>query len=117
MARIRFRRFYTDIVEHYLRMAVRHDFVTGSVPQKWHKFTTEWIDKLSDEDKDFIRFVFNKSNFNSFEGVSRYHRIGVEPVCNATYETRLELLVNLEKQFAVDAGFYTQNLEEYEYKK
>lgn len=111
MGRIRFRRFYTDIVEHYLRMAVRHRFVNGSVPQEWHKFTTEWIERLSEEDKDFIRFVFDRSNFNSFEGVARYHRIDINPVCNGTYEARLDNLMKLEKQFAIEAGFYTYALE------
>jgi len=110
MGRIRFRRFYTDIVEHYLRMAVRHRFVNGTVPQEWHKFTTEWIERLSDEDKEFIRFVFDKSNFNSFEGVSRYHR-GIEAEGNANYELKLDKLMKLEKQFAIEAGFYTQTLE------
>lgn len=99
MGRIRFKRFYTDIVEHYLRMAVRHHFVKGSVPQEWHSITTKWIEGLSEEDREFIRFVFDRKHYNSFEGCSCFQN-------GEVYDFKLNKLALLEKQFAIDTGLY-----------
>lgn len=60
MGQIKFKTFYTDLVEHYLRMAVRYRTVSKSSSQKWFDITKNWIKTLSDEDKKLIMFVFDK---------------------------------------------------------
>lgn len=39
MGQIKFKTFYTDLVEHYLRMAVRYRTVSKSSSQKWFDIT------------------------------------------------------------------------------
>lgn len=48
---MRFREHYTELVEHYFRMAVRHKEVKQSSDFDWFLFTSFWIDSLSDKDK------------------------------------------------------------------
>lgn len=48
MGRIKTRFFYTDLVEHYFRMAVRYETVSKASSQHWFDTTKNWIDKLSD---------------------------------------------------------------------
>ena len=108
MARLYFRQYYTSIVEQYIRAVVRK-YRKGAIPHEWYKFTTYWIDKLSDEDKKFIRFVFHKNHYNSYVGVSCY------PENDFLMNHRR--LYDLERQFAVAAGFidldsYTEPTEE-----
>lgn len=95
MARLYFRQFYTTTVEHYLRAVVRK--YKNSIPQEWHKFTTYWIERLSDEDKEFIQFVFHADYYNSYAGVSCYP--------GNDFLLKHRRLYDLERQYAVDAGF------------
>ncbi len=48
MGRIKLRWFYTDLVEHYFRMAVRYKTVSKASSQHWFDITTDWINELSD---------------------------------------------------------------------
>ena len=62
---MRFREHYTELVEHFFRMAVRHIEVTKKTPLDWFKFTWNWIDKQSEEDKKFIEKV--NTHFESMQ--------------------------------------------------
>ena len=65
MGHIYFRLYYTELVEHYFRMAVCFENVGGDAPASWHRFTRDWITKQSESDQHFIRFIFGKEFFNS----------------------------------------------------
>ena len=51
MGRIKLRWFYTELVEHYLRMAVRYKTVSKASSQHWFTITRDWIAGLSEKDK------------------------------------------------------------------
>lgn len=101
MGRIRFKHYYTEVVEHFFRMSVRYKKVSESTPQDWFIFTNTWIDMQSDEDKKFIRFVFDYRFRTTLEGL-------------ACFESELDLylkrerLALLEKQYAIDAGLISE---------
>lgn len=95
MGRIYFRQFYTFTVEHYLRAVIRKH--GNEIPQEWNKFTTYWINRLSDEDREFVEFVFHPNYFNSYVGVSCYP--------NDDFLINYRKLYELERQYAIDAGF------------
>lgn len=97
MGRIKFRWFYTDVVEHYFRMAVRYETVSKSSSQHWFDITKDWIEKLSDEDKCFIRFVFDKQFYSTSEGLYCYQ------CADNMYVKRIRL-AELEKKFAIKCG-------------
>lgn len=95
MGRLYFRQFYTYTVEHYLRAVIRKR--GKDIPNEWYKFTTYWIERLSDEDREFIEFVFHPNHFNSYVGVS---------CCpNNDFLLNYRRLYELERQYAIDAGF------------
>lgn len=50
MGRIKLRWFYTELVEHYLRMAVRYKTVSKASSQHWFTITRDWIAGLSEKD-------------------------------------------------------------------
>lgn len=97
MAQIRFIWYYTQLVEHYLRMAVRYEKVSKDTPQDWFHFTKAWIEMQSKDDKELICFVFGKQFFNTIEGLYCYERE------TPMYKKRERLAV-LERQFAIDGG-------------
>lgn len=95
MGRIKTRYFYTDLVEHYFRMAVRYETVSKASSQHWFDVTKNWIDKLSAEDKHFIRFVFDKQFFSTAEGLY---------CCQSSADMYIKRirLAELEKKFALE---------------
>lgn len=97
MGRIKLRWFYTDLVEHYFRMAVRYKTVSKASSQHWFDITTDWINELSDEDKQFIRFVFDKQFYSTSEGLYCYQGM------SDMYAKRIRL-AELEKDFALVSG-------------
>ncbi len=97
MGRIKLRWFYTDLVEHYFRMAVRYKTVSKASSQHWFDITTDWINELSDEDKQFIRFVFDKQFFSTAEGLYCYQ-------CKDDMFLKRVRLAELEKDFALKCG-------------
>ncbi|MCH4153355.1 MAG: hypothetical protein LKF32_01730 [Mageeibacillus sp.] len=101
MGQIKFMQFYTRLVEHFLRMTVRNSSVTGEVPQYWHSFTTHWIENLSDEDKKFICFVFDKQYDDSRDGIGCYPSEDAYPV-------KRERLYRLERDFAIAGGLIVE---------
>jgi len=101
MPRIRFRWFYTELVQHYFRMGVRHDEVQGIVAKRWLYFIKNWIDKLCEDDKKFIEFVFSCQFKQTEDGLAMFPG-------SDTLETRQLRLAKLEKRFAVDAGLISQ---------
>lgn len=97
MGRIKLRWFYTELVEHYLRMVVRYKTVSKASSQHWFNITNDWINQLSDEDKQFIRFVFDKQFFNTSEGLYCYQ-------CKDDMYAKRIRLAELEKKFAIKCG-------------
>lgn len=104
MSRIRLRQYYTELVEHYFRMAVRYNNVTRDTPQNWYDFTVFWIEGLSDNDKKFIQFVFGKQFFATDEGLYCFQSDEIM----YTKRTRLALL---EKEFAIASGLIMEDTE------
>ena len=97
MRRIKTRWFYTELVEHYLRMSVRFETVSRASSQHWFDITKGWINRLSDEDKQFIRFVFDKQFFSTAEGLYCYQ-------CKDNMFLKRVRLAELEKDFALKCG-------------
>ena len=97
MGRIKLRWFYTDLIEHYFRMAVRYKTVSKASSQLWFDITKDWIANLSDKDKEFIRFVFDKQFFSTAEGLYCYQSV------DDMYAKRIRL-GELEKDFALKCG-------------
>lgn len=52
------RTYYTTLVEHYFRLALRHGSVSSPTAQKWLIFTQKWINALPIEDRALIESVF-----------------------------------------------------------
>lgn len=104
MGQIKFKTFYTDLVEHYLRMAVRYRTVSKSSSQKWFDITKNWIETLSDEDKKLIMFVFDKKFFTTTEGL--YCFSGKVEMLLARRR-----LLDLEKEFALKTGLISDDYE------
>ena len=97
MGRIKLRWFYTDLIEHYFRMAVRYKTVSKASSQLWFDITKDWIANLSDKDKEFIRFVFDKQFFSTAEGLYCYQ-------CKDDMFLKRVRLAELEKDFALKSG-------------
>ena len=96
MARIYFRQYYTTVVEKFLSTVVRCKFRNNHIPEEWHKFTTAWIDMLSESDKGFIYFVFDEKYYNSYAGVSCYP--------GDDFLLKHIRLYELERKYAIAAG-------------
>ena len=96
MGQIYFKQFYTPIVEHCLHVVVSGRNA-NSLTQDWIDFTTNWLQNLSEKDKDFVTFVFGKDYFNSYEGLSCYHP-------EEDYHGKHHRLFELELDFAIRGG-------------
>jgi len=97
MGRIRFKQYYTEVVEHFLRLSVRYTKVSRNTPLDWFTFTNTWIEMQSEEDKEFIRFVFDRRYFSTLEGLACFES-------DTELSFKRERLALLEKQYAIDAG-------------
>lgn len=97
MGQIKFIWYYTQLVEHYLRMAVRYDRVDKNTPKDWFNFSKAWIDMQSESDKKLIRFVFGKQFFNTIEGLYCFDS-------DTPMFAKRERLAAIERQFAIDGG-------------
>lgn len=97
MRRIYFRQFYTSFVEYCLKVVVRK-WYKNDLTDEWHKFTAYWLDNnLSEEDRNFIRFVFDERFYTTAEGLVCY-----EP--SEDYEIKRRRLFVLERNFAIAGG-------------
>ena len=92
---------FVELVEHYFRMAVRYPIVSEEVALYWFDFTTFWIEGLSKEDKDFIRFVFKRQFINTSDGLYHFK-------CDYGLSAKRERLWELEKRFAIDAELISE---------
>lgn len=92
-----YREHYTELVEHFFRMAVRYSSVDEQTPSDWFEFTQMWIDMQSEEDKAFIRFVFDYRFFKTSDGLYHFKS-------NAFMSEKRQRLMALERQFAEDGG-------------
>lgn len=97
MGRIRFRWFYTELCEHFLRMAVRYKTVSKASSQHWFTISRDWIAGLSEKDKRFIRFVFDRQFYSTAEGLYCYQN-------GDDMHTKRSHLAELEKDFAIKCG-------------
>ena len=52
------RTYYTTLVEHYFRLALRHGSASSSTAQRWLIFTQKWINALPIEDRALIESIF-----------------------------------------------------------
>ena len=110
MAQIRLVMYYTQLVEHYLRMAVRYKTVDRDTPQDWFKFSKAWIEKLPTDDKKLIYFVFDKQFFKTIEGLYCYEK-------ETPMYFKRERLAALERQFAIEGGLIGEEQEQDNNKK
>lgn len=101
MGRIRLFMYYTPVVEHFLRMAVRYDRVSNA-PRDWFRFAKYWIDTQSESDREFIKFVFSYKFFETIEGLNCYES-------NTPLFSKRQRLAALEKQFTIDGGLIDEN--------
>lgn len=63
--------FYTPLIEHYLRAAVRFsEPFENQTARAWQTATRQWIDRLPEEDKHFIKQVFKYENFTTKDGIT-----------------------------------------------
>lgn len=105
MARIKFYRVYTNLVEHYFRLAVRYEYVSKDRAQEWHTFTRTWFDCLTKEDYDFITFVFQSCYLRTDFALYEYVSPGNENLPKTVnYDINRSRLYELERKFAIDAG-------------
>lgn len=102
MGRIKLRWFYTELCEHYLRMAVRYETVSKASSQHWFKITRDWIAGLSEKDKQFIRFVFDRQFYSTAEGLYCYRG-------DSDMHTKRVRLMELEKAFALKTGLISED--------
>lgn len=101
MGQIRFKMPCTDLVQYYIRTTVRYSWNDGFIPKEWHIFCKNWLDMLSDSDRELIYFVFDKQFCDVFEGLSCYQN-------GEIYQTKKERLFNLEKNFAIAGGLVVE---------
>lgn len=94
MGRIYFRTFYTELVEHYLRMVIRYTTVSKGSSQHWFDFAKKWFNDLPDKDREFLEFIFSKDFYNTTEGLYCYKR-------GWSMETKRAHLAELERNFAL----------------
>ncbi len=104
MGDIRFKWYFTAVVEHFMRLAVRYREATSPTSQHWLSFAQNWIERQSAEDMDFIRFVFAYQFRNTEDGLRQF--VCKEPM---PFLVKREWLARLEKQFAIDAGLYEED--------
>lgn len=99
MARIFYKAHYTELVEHFFRMATRHDRVkAGTSASSWFDFTNNWLSMQSEEDQQFIRGVFGDSSLETTDEALYRFRI------HKTMKEKRIMLANMEKRFAIDSG-------------
>lgn len=95
MGRIEMKQYYTELVEHFFRMAVRYDKIRGtSEKQTWFDFTQMWIDLQSSKDKEFIRFVFNRCYRTTSEGLYAFPS-------NDSFDLKRKRLAAIEREYAM----------------
>ena len=97
MGQIKTRWFYTELVEHYLRMAVRYEVVSKASSQRWFDITKDWIANLSDKDKKLNNLKLLRKFYNTAEGLYCYQSV------DDMYAKRIRL-GELEKDFALKCG-------------
>lgn len=109
MGQIKFKWFYTELVEAFMRAVVRNR--KKYLTTEWWEFTVNWIENLSEEDRDFIQFVFSEEYYYSSDGVACYSSD------KKTYFSKREWLFSIEKKFAIDAGLIADQTESENSKK
>ncbi len=96
MAKNNFRDYYTDLVEHYFRMAVRYEAISDrSKKHQIFLFTKRWLARLPEEEQQFVNTVFGNELFNTIEGIKNYHS------ALSLIEKRT-LLAEIERKYAID---------------
>lgn len=102
MTQIRTKWYYTDLVEHFLRMAVRYNVVSNPRSQQWIDDTKQWLKTLPGEDKAFIQYVFDKQFFKTSNGL-----YAVNP--SESMLSKRRRLEELERDFAIKTGIIGAN--------
>lgn len=60
--------YYTEFVEHHLRMAIRYTEVMPKDKQ-WHKITTDWLLSLPLCDRNFLATIFDRRHIKTIDGI------------------------------------------------
>lgn len=112
MGRISFRRFYTETVEHFFRMAIRNDSVKGDTPLDWFLFTKSWLGTQEESDREFLEFIFRKDFRTPMEGIYCYlhekddlNRLWLH---DYQIEEAKKRLTELERAFAIAGELITE---------
>lgn len=99
MALIPMGMYYQSIVETFLRSTIRNE--SGYIPDNWLEFTTEWLEKQSEEDRELLEYLFNK-NFYSYEQAIR----NLSDRKYDDFKNVKNRLFKLEKDFANQSGLF-----------
>lgn len=100
------KRFYTELVEHYFRLGVRHtEEELSGVSRKWHYTFYQWLSTRSKEDREFITTVFAKGNSSNVA-------VAIKKAPDIKGMAKLDYLNMLECDFAL----YGELLSKYDIK-
>lgn len=101
MSHIFLKYYYMDFVAYCLRS---HYTDRDYLPEKWVTFTDDFFKNLSDNDRAFLDFVFDKRYKDEWDGCSWYNtqsQLRIDSPGLAQNKTRL---MNIERDFAEQGG-------------
>lgn len=64
------KRYYSEVTEHFFRLAVRYKVADTPISNQWLQLTKAFFSTLTPEDRDFLFSVFNKSHFTTADGLN-----------------------------------------------
>lgn len=91
--------YYTQLTEHYLRLAVRSPAIKDDVSAHWQAVARQWIDNQSAEDQAFIKEVFKYECWTTKDGLDSLP---------GSFRGKRSRLDKLLKEFAIHSQLYAQ---------
>lgn len=91
--------YYTELTEHYLRLAVRSPVMKDEVSKQWHHIASLWIFSQSPEDQAFIEEVFKYEHWKTSDGLK---------AVPGSYTGNRKRLDKLLKEFAIYTELYSK---------
>ena len=91
--------YYTELTEHYLRLAVRSPVIKDDVSKQWHYIASLWIFSQSPEDQAFIEEVFKYEHRRTSDGLK---------AVPGSYTGNRKRLDKLLKEFAINIQLYSE---------
>lgn len=101
MGRIYFKQYYTNFVEYCFRA---HFYERKRLPEEWKEFTDEWFEEQTDEDIEFMSFVFDKRFNTTMAGCENYGVLSAQDRYGTIFDENARRLFQLEQDFAVRGG-------------